>query len=165
MAKRNKKPGLADIGALLAETDKLLYKKKAEVRLRKPCAKCGSIPIHAAELCRKCFYSEREAREKARVGKVWISTDGYKRVYNDDGKIQLYHRYVVEQFIGRPLRRDEPVKFKDGDTTNCDIDNLLFGGFVDLSLLVCPNCGMNFTAPPQPLALPELTDLPKLPDH
>lgn len=49
--------------------------------------------------------------------------DGYIRI-TVGGKRKLYHREVVEQFLGRPLRSDEIVHHLDGDNTNNDINNL-----------------------------------------
>jgi DNA invertase Pin-like site-specific DNA recombinase len=41
-----------------------------------------------------------------------------------NGKKMDEHRYIMEQYLGRPLLRDEVVHHKDGDKTNNDIENL-----------------------------------------
>lgn len=41
-----------------------------------------------------------------------------------DGKTKQKHRHVVEQHLGRRLRRNETVHHKDGEPHRCDIDNL-----------------------------------------
>lgn len=35
------------------------------------------------------------------------------------------HRYIMEQYLGRKLNRNEVVHHKDGDKTNNDIENLV----------------------------------------
>lgn len=40
------------------------------------------------------------------------------------GKWRLTHHLVMEKTLGRPLDKSEMVKFKDGDRTNLDPDNL-----------------------------------------
>lgn len=39
-------------------------------------------------------------------------------------KYYAEHRWVMEQYLGRKLRKDEAVHHKDGDTLNNDIGNL-----------------------------------------
>jgi hypothetical protein len=41
-----------------------------------------------------------------------------------DGKRLYQHRYVMEQHIGRELKKDEVVHHKDGNRLNNDISNL-----------------------------------------
>lgn len=50
--------------------------------------------------------------------------NGYVSVYCDDGWI-LEHRFVVEQFIGRKLTKEEVVHHIDEDKSNNDINNLV----------------------------------------
>jgi ribosomal protein S27AE len=165
---KQKKPDISqEIQNLLVKTDQLLNKKKNEAK-KKKCKKCGSTRVYAAGLCKDDFFAERSEREQAREGKIWQSTDGYMRIYVANVPV-LYHRYVVEQFLGRKLQRNERVGFKDGDKTNCSLDNLTFEGPIDLAKLACPHCGANFIAPQPPsqpqtkIPLPTQLDLKPYP--
>jgi HNH endonuclease len=152
MAKVHKKSGLEDeIKNLLASTDALLNRKKKEAQRlanKKYCLKCSDPLIYAAELCKLCFLGERKAREEARIGKQWVSTDGYWRIYDADGKIKLLHRFLVEEQLGIVLRRNQIVRHKDGDKNNNSLDNLAIEG-LDLTQVICPHCMKKVTDPPQ----------------
>ena len=49
--------------------------------------------------------------------------NNYKAIKVNGKKVDE-HRYVMEQYLGRPLCRDEVVHHKDGDKSNNDIENL-----------------------------------------
>jgi hypothetical protein len=46
------------------------------------------------------------------------------RVMADSNGYVMLHRLIMAEFIGRPLRKNEMVKHKDGDTMNNEIENL-----------------------------------------
>ena len=163
MAKKDSKSSITDIEALLSRTNALLNKKKIQAKrqaTKKYCNKCKSPLIYAAGLCKDCFLEGRKQREEARVGKSWVSTDGYWRVYDADGKIKLLHRHVVEQSLGITLRRSQIVRHKDGDRNNNELDNLVIEG-LDLSQIVCPHCKEPLTGPLQPSEPQQESHLPK----
>ncbi len=76
----------------------------------------------------------------------WVSTDGHVKVYVGD-KVKNLARVRVEEALGRSLRRTDKIQFKDGDKTNCNLDNLVLvsEAGVDFSILICPHCHNPFT--------------------
>lgn len=61
---------------------------------------------------------------KSKVGDTRVAANGYHYTRTEEGWV-LTHRLVAERALGRPLRHDERVRFKDGDRTNyADPDNL-----------------------------------------
>lgn len=51
---------------------------------------------------------------------------GYYVLYNEDySRSEYEHRFIMEQHLGRPLRRDEVVHHIDRDRKNNDISNLV----------------------------------------
>ncbi len=85
--------------------------KEAIERIRKTQYKKGNIPHNSHELGEECQRSD---------GYI------YKKV-TDTGEpskmMRLKHRQVWEQHHG-PIPKGYNVQFRDGDRTNCDIDNL-----------------------------------------
>ena len=51
--------------------------------------------------------------------------DGYVRILTGVNKRELYHRYVMENYLGRKLSNKEIVHHKDGNPGNNNIDNLI----------------------------------------
>src|SRR4051812_28467979 len=60
----------------------------------------------------------------AAVGTERVSQNGYRYVKEPQGW-KLVHQVVAERTLGRALLPNERVKFKDGDRTNLDPDNIL----------------------------------------
>lgn len=49
----------------------------------------------------------------------YTKTDnGYVKLYLDDGRVIEEHRFVMEQYLGRRLHRDEVVHHLDHDKHN-----------------------------------------------
>lgn len=56
---------------------------------------------------------------------MYCQKDGRKMFYDKDKKqIVPYARYLMEQYLGRKLNKDEEVHHKDHDKTNDVIENL-----------------------------------------
>lgn len=150
---------LADVEKLLVEANKLLKKNRIK---KKICKKCNIEPATNASFCKSCFLQGRKEREELRIGKVWISTDGYERIYDEEGKIQLHHRYIIERAIGRRLLRTEKVMWKNGDRTDNRIENLLLSTdqAIDFSSIVCPHCNEPYAHKEEINLSSSLKDLP-----
>lgn len=83
-------------------------------------------------LCRKCMYDRRKSYNDKEIHEV-VRNDGY--VYIHGYPLKGYkgcrrtdgipkHRYVMEQFLGRPLKSFEVVHHIDGNKLNNNISNL-----------------------------------------
>ena len=55
--------------------------------------------------------------QKAKVGDTRIAPNGYHYTRTKAGWV-LTHRLTAERKLGRPLSKDERVRFVDGDRTN-----------------------------------------------
>lgn len=58
------------------------------------------------------------------MGDTNVSANGYHYTRVDSGW-KLTHHIVAEQSLGRPIRPDETVRFKDGDRNNLSPDNIV----------------------------------------
>ena len=60
------------------------------------------------------------------VGAERVSANGYRYVKVSDGEWRLKHHIVAEKYVlGRPLKDDERVTFKDKDRKNLAPDNIV----------------------------------------
>ena len=102
----------------------LSTRKPTEYR---PCAYCGKeIAITTTNKQKKfCDTKCACAYKRARDRKPTVGVGGYKYVWFADGSGQKEHRYIMEQKLGRKLKRNEVVHHIDGDRTNNDISNLI----------------------------------------
>lgn len=71
-----------------------------------------------------------------------VTVKGYERI-NTGTKRVLAHRYLMEQHLGRKLRKDETVHHKDLNKKNNDITNLQLrqGKHGKGAVAVCLDCG------------------------
>jgi len=84
------------------------------------------MPKDAQERCRKtCFRKGNVPHNHLPVGTVVKTTDGYMaRKIGEPHEWEYIHRATWEKHNG-PIPEGMCVTFKDGNTENCDIDNLM----------------------------------------
>lgn len=61
--------------------------------------------------------------QRSKVNDTRVSPNGYHYTRTEEGWY-LTHRIVAERSLGRAIRKDERVRFKDGDRSNIKADNL-----------------------------------------
>jgi len=94
-----------------------------------PCEKCGDpFPKSWANRNQRfcsddCRYDHKRGENNAKYNGGFHKQGKY-RVSMVNGRRMLEHRRVMEEMLGRPLRTDEHVHHKDGDTLNNSPDNL-----------------------------------------
>ena len=113
--------------------DPIVIKKREEGRM-KGAFKKGNVPFNKGQKMSEHVY-EIAKKTMFKPGQLPHNTKpvGHERVCAKDGYVyikvankramMLKHRYVWEQHYG-PIEKGMIVKFKDGNKTNCDIDNL-----------------------------------------
>lgn len=97
---------------------------------------CGGVVI-ASGLCSKC-YSNVKRHGDVHTRSAWFNRRNEK-IIDSSGYVLVYvkghsnatrssrvpeHRYVMSQFLDRPLRKNENVHHKNGDKTDNRIENL-----------------------------------------
>ncbi len=89
--------------------------------------KCGSEigKRNKTGLCRSCAAKLWKRKPKKQIGEIWMRpSDKYFVIKTEDG-IQEYHRWLMEQKIGRRLNSNETVHHIDFNKLNNDVNNLL----------------------------------------
>ncbi len=70
----------------------------------------------------ECRATNPNSRKNKPIGHERLYSDGYVWIITPNGRKQK-HRWVWEQAHG-PIPKDHCIKFRDGDTTNCTLENL-----------------------------------------
>lgn len=100
-------------------------------KIKKICKFCKSIfYVHPyrkddAKYCsRKCGSSDKTgSKHNAWKNGKNLMTHGYIRI-RINKKYVYEHRYIMEKYLERPLKRNEIIHHIDGDKTNNNINNL-----------------------------------------
>lgn len=58
------------------------------------------------------------------IGNTFVNSRGYRWLKTGNKKYEAEHRYKVEKYIGRKLKRTELIHHLDGNTTNNKLSNL-----------------------------------------
>lgn len=124
---------------VLREAEQLLRSLKAKI-----CKTCRKEAIlYQNGNCKPCHLELLEIRiAKRQETRNIDEKTGYVRVYDENDKLVLEHRLVMERELGRKLRKNEVVLHRDLNNSNNDITNLMLGfkGGTPLELLKCTNC-------------------------
>jgi hypothetical protein len=60
---------------------------------------------------------------QAKVGDTNVAPNGYHYTRTEGGWV-LTHRLIAEKNLGRPLEKNERIRYKDGDRSNLDPSNI-----------------------------------------
>lgn len=134
MAKSN-----ISIEELLAESKQKLRDLKTKV-----CRKCKEEKrLVQSNYCAECYKDIAEKRAAKRQNSRHEGTDGYVRVYDDEDKLVLEHRFLMEKHLGRKLQKGEIVLHLDGVKSNNNLSNLALGlrNGTPFTQLKCNSCG------------------------
>jgi hypothetical protein len=101
------------------------------------CIKCKKPS--EARICDDC----RNKSKVEKKDKTFENGKGYKYCYDDDGKVVLKSRHLMEKKLGRKLEDHLAVTYRDGNRQNLSEDNLVvvFKTGTPLSSLTCRCCG------------------------
>ena len=86
------------------------------------CPKCDGLKDKRAKMCSDCRFIYNHPRKGTGIEKR-LSTNGYVNIMIDSKEV-YEHRHIMENFLGRKLKRREHIHHIDHNKANNDILNL-----------------------------------------
>jgi len=136
-----------NVDELIAKNKALLDELSKSTGKRNRCKKCGK-EISTGKYCESCDAALAPLRAKQRAAKVHTNGKGYKYVTDENGKVVMLARKLMEEMIGRPLEDHWVVLYRDGNKRNVVKENLVLGykGGTSFDVLTCKQCGARGSA-------------------
>ncbi len=80
--------------------------------------------LKAKHACPSCRMKGKKNRNPTyQIGETWLMA-GYMQIKIAKNKVIPLARHLMSQHLGRPLTKNEHVRFKDQNPRNCDLSNL-----------------------------------------
>lgn len=138
-----KKP-LLSVQDILAEAQQVIKDTK-----RKICRRCKKpARLVQSGFCEPCQLEiMQEAAERRQNARHIDPETSYVRVYDENDKLVLEHRLVMERLLGRKLKKGEVVLHRNGKNDDNNPSNLMLGfkSGTPFEHLICTNCNSRGT--------------------
>ena len=111
---------------------KVCFYNHKNTRTRKECMQCGEIievPYKEASKNKFCSHKCSSLWHSKENHPAWnggrsITKEGYIYRWSGEDRSKIEHRVIFEQYLGRPLEKDEIIHHKNGDRSDNRLENL-----------------------------------------